>query len=181
MCIVELSKKLRVGTLFNPIIFYIFYLIIKKKIYIYLRVGTCPPWPYARSAHASMLLLLILILSYFNWELYMLLHMMKKKVGFLLVPYKLCCLWRTQAVKSRVRYQNPDSKKQKHKTFIHECGFGRNPMFLFPKKHCFLKAKEKRNKKSVFEFYPFVLDYRSLLLPNFFSFLCEASFLEWFG
>ena len=25
-------------------------------------------------------------------------------------------------------------------------------MFLFPKKHCFLKAKEKRNKKSVFEF-----------------------------
>jgi hypothetical protein len=79
---------------------------------------------------------------------------------------------------SRVRYQNPDTKKQKHKTFIHECGFWRNPMFLFPKKHCFLKAKEKRNKKSVFEFYPFVLDYRSLLLPNFFSFLCEASFLE---
>jgi hypothetical protein len=31
MCIVELSKKLRVGTLFNPIIFYIFYLIIFFK------------------------------------------------------------------------------------------------------------------------------------------------------
>jgi hypothetical protein len=49
MFIVELSKNLRVGTLFNPIIFYIFYLIILKNIY--LRVGTCPPWPYARSAH----------------------------------------------------------------------------------------------------------------------------------
>ena len=51
MCIVELSKNLRVGTLFNPIIFYIFYLIILKNIY--LRVGTCPPWPYARSAQYS--------------------------------------------------------------------------------------------------------------------------------
>lgn len=42
-------------------------------------------------------------------------------------------------------------KKQKHKTFIDECGFWMNPMFLFlKKKKSFLRSERKNGKKVMF-------------------------------
>ena len=44
-------------------------------------------------------------------------------------------------------------KKQKHKTFIDECGFWMNPMFLFlkkKKKNFYVKWNKERKKSHVF-------------------------------
>ena len=110
--------------------------------------------------------------------------------------YICCCIWwrknswlsvgalqvvlfaTNTSSQSRVRYQNPDTKKQKPKTFIHECGFWRNPMFLFPKKHCFLKAKEKRKKqKKCFWVLPFCLGLSLIVASKFLFFSMWSLFL----